>query len=207
MKLLVGSHEVVINFTAVDGRTFERIETITIVSDGATPLTGEVSVEGSIPLAHITGDNAIGNPIEGLLSTQGLIPLASAFGGMVSAIPETGSIEIEGLVPLASVLNAGVVANPETGMLSTQGSIPLAFARDAEYVTITGSTGNIASGTTTLTLSTNIDLEAQASVSVTRGGITCADVVVLNATTVTFTEPTDGLELGVNHGIILEAVA
>lgn len=69
--------------------------------------------------------------------------------------------------------------------------------------TITASTGNVAGATTTLTVSNTVNLTLVSDHTVTRGGIVCSNVTVIDASTLTFSEPVDGLELGVNSDIIL----
>jgi len=64
--------------------------------------------------------------------------------------------------------------------------------------------GNVAGGVTTFTTNGAVDLTTQALVAVTRGGIALTSVIVTSATTFTAIEPVDGLELGVNHDVILE---
>lgn len=181
MNLTRGFHEVVIDFTAVDGRVFQYTETIQITAASATPYYGIGKVTGLQPLLEITGDNAIGDPKTGNGSVLGLVPLTEVTGEIASiATPNAGLVRSTGLTPLAHVIEG------------------------SDYVTITNAVGNIASGTTTLTLVTNLDLEAQASIVITKGGIVCANITVLSATTISFTEPTDGLQLNVNHPVIIE---
>jgi hypothetical protein len=183
MRLPAGSYNVDVTLVAVDGRTLTHSQVIVVTEDKiASPAYGELTAEGFAPLVFTFGD-AIASPPTGSLVSEGLVPTSVGGGGEAIANPATATGILLGLVPTALISD-----NPD-------------------YLIITNATGNVASGTTTLTLSTGLDLQVQASISVTRGGIACANVTVLNATTVTYTEPTDGLELGVNHPIIIEAVA
>lgn len=77
------------------------------------------------------------------------------------------------------------------------------FGVDQSIPVILSVVGNKPGSVTTITIATNVDLTSVDTVTITRGGIAMTSITVVDATHVTGVEPLSGLEVGVNHDIIL----
>lgn len=73
--------------------------------------------------------------------------------------------------------------------------------------TILSTSGNKAGAITTVITNSDVDLTLVSAVTLTRGNITMTGITVIDATTVLGIEPSTGLEVGINHDIILGVVA
>lgn len=88
-------------------------------------------------------------------------------------------------------------ANGSTIQVVTTGEAPTGVP------VILSSSGNKAGSLTTIVTNTDVDLTLANVVTATRGGIPMTSVVVLNATTIAAIEPSSGLEVGINHDLVI----
>jgi len=137
MKLTVGTHEVVINYTAVDGRTFEHREDVVIASDNAavsasteslviTPYPAIVKVAGNPnvqasteSLTITTNPTLISRDVDVLCSTADLTLttfVASTRGDDVLCTTENLTITT---IPAVVTSNTNVFCNTENLVLTS----------------------------------------------------------------------------------------